>query len=322
MNPGLDAHEPCVCIWNGLGDHILALPAIRAVAKIFDGRLSLLSLPGVEETFFGDVTFRACSILSAIGSGRDFRIDDLSLGKALRQYDLLLVLNRAWSAVFAGVNTIGFFPESTVQIPFYNQKHSFDQAFEVARYLNPALTVDDFSSPVYLPPAAREFASNVRAFLPRGMRILAVHADTAEEKMWDVSRLRRVLEHFLQTHPEFVVWVLGRTDSGLKPGPNPRRMFLFFGISLQESMALLEMADIFLGVDSCLSHAADLLRIPSVGLFNKASRREFGFRFCVHNYVPADGELVDASESEVAGALQWVLESVGPGNPVNFSAGA
>ena len=49
------AERPVALFCNGLGDHLLTLPAIRAMAHIFPGRLRLACLPGSRELFYSDL---------------------------------------------------------------------------------------------------------------------------------------------------------------------------------------------------------------------------------------------------------------------------
>jgi len=68
-------------------------------------------------------------------------------------------------------------------------------------------------------------------------------------------------------------------------------------------MAIVEEADLFLGVDSCMLHVADLNRIPGVGLFGPTSAKTFGFRFSEHKHIDGNGRMSHISEEAVIRAL-------------------
>jgi len=205
--------------------------------------------------------------------------------------------------------SVGLFPEFSVHFPFDQTRHSVDLAFDVARYVDPQLELDDFSSPPELPDESIRAAEYFRSLLPPDSRCLAVHADTAEEKMWPAKQFSGMLNHFLSEHHDFVVQLLGTRDLGLKDGPHARRIINCHGVPLSHSFAFVSEADLFLGVDSALLHAADLFRIPSVGLFGPSDRRQFGFRFCRHRYVTSNATIERVHTDAVLAALEALLES-------------
>jgi ADP-heptose:LPS heptosyltransferase len=67
------------------------------------------------------------------------------------------------------------------------------------------------------------------------------------------------------------------------------------GIALDTAMCLVSQASLFVGVDSCMLHAADLFRVPSVGLFGPTNAIEFGCRFAPHCHVSGDGTMAGVS---------------------------
>jgi ADP-heptose:LPS heptosyltransferase len=50
-------------------------------------------------------------------------------------------------------------------------------------------------------------------------------------------------------------------------------------------MGLVATADLFVGIDSSMLHAADLARVPGVGLFGPTRAVEWGFRFAPHRHI-------------------------------------
>src|SRR5262249_37867678 len=56
-------------------------------------------------------------------------------------------------------------------------------------------------------------------------------------------------------------------------------------LPLGHALALTATADLFVGVDSCFLHAADLARVPSVGLFFATEPHEFGTQWSHHRHL-------------------------------------
>jgi ADP-heptose:LPS heptosyltransferase len=246
------------------------------------------------------------------------RVEPLSAeatAKALGCCDLFLCLNRSSSPGLVRLlqlleprDSIGFFPEFHTRLPFLNDKHCIDQAFDVARCLDPDLRLSDFSYPPVLPPQSGALSDAIRSALPSGCRLLIVHADTKPEKTWPAASFARVLDVFLARHPEYFVIVVGTRDIGLKTGPHSRRIIPAIGLPLPTSMDLVGKADLFLGIDSSMLHAADLFRVPGVGLFGAGGNpREFGFRFAPHRHVVTGGAVDAITPDEVMEALEGVL---------------
>ena len=64
-----DAQRPVAIFGNGLGDHLLVLPALRALVETFAGRLGLVCMAGAPEIFFADLRFPGLldSVIAAAG---------------------------------------------------------------------------------------------------------------------------------------------------------------------------------------------------------------------------------------------------------------
>jgi ADP-heptose:LPS heptosyltransferase len=308
--------NPAVLYFNGIGDHLMTLPAIRAFSGAFGGRITLVCLPIAKEVFRGVGARRSIYIGPGTDCWKGNDIDANKLAEQLQPCDLLVSLNRIFTTSTARLlrlvrptSSVGLFPEFTVHFPFDQTKHSVDLAFDVVRYLDPHLELDQFSSPPELPDESVRAAKSFRSLLPPASRCLAVHADTAEEKMWPTKQLSLILNQFLSDHRDFVVQLLGTRDLGLKDGPHASRIINCHGLPLSHSFAFVREADLFLGVDSALLHAADLFRIPSVGLFGPTDRRQFGFRFCRHQYIDFDTPIERVHRQAVIAGLEALLES-------------
>jgi ADP-heptose:LPS heptosyltransferase len=74
-------------------------------------------------------------------------------------------------------------------------------------------------------------------------------------------------------------------------------------LPLDACFAVLSESDLFLGIDSCHLHAADLFRIPAVGLFGPTTARRWGVRFPPHWHFQGNGSTDAIGPGEVADAL-------------------
>jgi ADP-heptose:LPS heptosyltransferase len=308
-----DFHHPVVFFINGIGDHLLALPAVRALADLFDGRLRMVCAPGMYELFFADL--RITKMFPCVINPADRTFDAAELAKAIGPCDLFVSLMPWHSAsitelieLLAPPHSIGFFPQFVHTRPRDYSKHAMDLAFDVPKYFDASLRVEAHLSPPVLPAEAWDSARRIGARIPASMRILAVHMDTSTEKMWPIERFTHVLGKFLENHPEFFVLVVGALEYSFDHAPMSDRIVTASGLPLSVTFCLVASADVFLGVDSCMLHAADLFRVPGVGLFGPTCCNEFGFRVARHRHVSANQNLDEVDTACVLEMLESLLE--------------
>jgi hypothetical protein len=210
-------------------------------------------------------------------------IDVARVAGSAESCDLFLCLSRhalpfaAELALRMGASwTVGYSEIFDIQMLIGDDVHEFDQLFAIPLYLEPLLRFDQFSAPPVFSAAAeaaaaRYISSNCRCW----DRVLFLHPETLPEKTWAPERFAWVLEHFLAERPEYIVVVssLAPTDFGSLDG-----RVIQTDVHLELALALMRYVDLFLGIDSCFLHAADLFRIPGVALFGPTASRQFGFR--------------------------------------------
>lgn len=311
----LEAKNPVAFFANGIGDHILNLPAIRALAALYPHRLTLVCEHRSGELFFKGLPFR--QILETkvwVEGGWQFEVE---IVEAIKECDLFLSLVpwqseslKLFRRQLAPEVAVGFFPDYQISLPLDYNRHSADLAFSIPRHLDPALRLEDFAAPPEFPPEAQRRAGRIRESLPPGMRVLVVHADTVEYKMWSVERFVTVLDTFLERHTDFVALVVGRTPQPLDTGRHKERVILCYGLPLTVSFCLTAQADIFLGIDSCILHVADFCRVPGVGLFGETDSKEFGYRLSPHRHVQGHTKMHTIGVAEVEAALESLLDEV------------
>jgi ADP-heptose:LPS heptosyltransferase len=151
--------------------------------------------------------------------------------------------------------------------------------------------------------AARYIAANCGSW----DRILFLHPETLPGKTWSPGRFAWVIKRFLAERPEYMVIV-----SSLVPADfdGHEGRVIQTDTHLEFALALMRHADLFLGIDSCFLHAADMFRIPGVALFGPTKPRQWGFRLspCARHVA---GESMDKIRPEpVLDALLELAEGV------------
>jgi ADP-heptose:LPS heptosyltransferase len=183
-------------------------------------------------------------------------------------------------------------------------EHSADLIFKLARLFDAAARIDDYAWPLPLPSSVVGRARSIRAEVPQGFKVLVVHADTEwTVKQWPVTRLIDVLDRFLSRHRDYVAWIVGMGHEELNVGREGDRVVPMLGLPLDLAMALVANSDLFLGIDSSMLHAADLARVPGVGLFGPTRSTTWGFRFGPHRHVDR-ATMADIAVRDVLGALE------------------
>jgi ADP-heptose:LPS heptosyltransferase len=324
--PASSFSRPVVFFANGIGDHVLVLPAMRALCEIFGTSLRVICMRRFQSWFMHEF-----SSLEAIASDfiwengtRYFNAERMAA--KVGDCDLLISLvpwhSRSIDELVQRLrpaHSIGVTRHYKVRA-VVDSPHAADIAFGVPRYFDPRLKIERFSSPPVLPRSAGMAAAAVLKRVPEGRRVLIVHTDTKNEKMWSPGAFRRVVRKVLQGHRNLVAMPVGLAGLEIGGPLAAGRILSCLGAPLATTMALVGGADFFLGVDSFALHVADLNRVPGVGLFGPTKLAEFGFRFGPHRHVCGNGRMCDIPEGVVVKALEQVIEAFGSG-PVHEEAG-
>lgn len=306
--------SPAVIFGNAGGDHLMTLPAIRALASLFPSRLTLVSLPRLQQVFFSDLAFRrVCEVrMTTRGKKRSFDAD--AVRRRIGACDLLISLN-PWKSrsldrlarLMSPALTVGFSPAFDVAFRKRETEHAADAAFRAPAYFDSTLRIEDFAQPFRLPPRV---GPSIRSYLKahaRGRRVLAVHNETKRGKVWPAKRMSKLAIAFLKRHPDFVIFVLDFRKRGILAPGFEDRLLHSRGLPLELAFGVVRESDLFLGVDSVMLHAADLFRVPGVGLFGPTSPEKFGFRFARHRHLRDRRGMNYVREEGVLKALESLL---------------
>lgn len=323
----LSAEHPVAFFFNGYGDNFLNLPALRALCRLFEGRLTLVCRQGPDLFCFDDLAVHRKIALDARFNGEAYHFDAVAAAAEIRQCDLFLSLV-PWSSSslsnllgkWNGIVSVGFFENYMRRLRRDYDKPSADLAFDIVRELRPDYQLHDFLEPLRYPTARRQEIHEIFSMLEPGTKTLTVHMDTREPKSWDETRWIESLDAFLDGHRNFVVLLVGRPDRVVhtEQWRNGDRVIPCYGLSLASSCCLVAESDFFIGIDSCMLHVADLARVPGVGLFGPTNVKEFGFYIGPHIMIQAAGSMEKIDAAIVTAALNQLVAV--PTQAVTWSA--
>ena len=312
----LNAEHPLAFFINGYGDNYLNLPALRALCRLFEGRLTLVCREGPHLFCFDDLQVERRVMLEAPFDGAYYQFDPATAVEKIGRCDLFLSLVPWHSAelnklveAWGDIASIGFFENYTHCLRLDYQKPAADLAFDVVRTLRPDYGLDDFLEPLRYPAERHQHVQEILSLLEPGMRTLSVQMDTMAHKMWDETRWVETLDAFLEKHGDFVVLLVGRPERPVdtERWRNADRVIPCYGLALPSSCCLVAESDFFIGIDSCMLHVADMARVPGVGLFGPTSAREFGFYIGPHIMIQANGSMEKIEVDMVTNALDQLV---------------
>jgi ADP-heptose:LPS heptosyltransferase len=314
-----------VCFVLNIGDAVLTLPMLRALGEMFSAPLTLICPKVAFDLCFWEVSPRFVDTtgLPLTGTppmlGRPERpLDYEVLASEVGAVDVFIdtltwpslaeVMMRPLLQHLAPTTSIGFTRDVYDIVVPKEDGHSADLTFTLARLFDPSLRIENYAQPIPLHPAVQQQARSIRAAVAAGVKVLVVHADARwTDKRWPVTRFIDVLDKFLSRHRDFVVWVVGMGHEELNVGRERDRVFPYLGLPLDLAIGLVANADLFVGIDSSMLHAADLARVPGVGLFGPTRAATWGFRFAPHRHLDMS-EMEDITVEHVLDALEDLAE--------------
>ncbi|MGD1256127.1 glycosyltransferase family 9 protein [Mycobacterium seoulense] len=313
----LRVDRPAVYLGGKIGEAIVTLPTVRALSEMFTAPLTLVCPKFIFDLCLWEVSPRLIDITGSPAAGvAPRRIPDYgALAAEVGGVDVFintvpwnLISNsfvRPLREALAPRTSIGFKidHDSYDIVAPKDVDHAADLIFNLARLFDPSARIETYAQPVPVRPMVREKARSIRAAVTKGTRVLVVHADTDwAEKRWPITRFIDLLDRFLSRRRDFVAWIVGMGHEELNVGNQRDRVISYLGLPLDLTMGLVANADLFVGVDSSMLHAADLARVPGVGLFGPTRPATWGFRFAPHRHVDVK-TMADITVDEVLRAL-------------------
>jgi len=305
----LDSQYPVVIFANGYGDHYLNLPAIRALAKLFYGRLTLVGIEGAIEQIAHNLPLKQLiSIpMKHIGSGRAF--DATLTAQRIKKCDLLISMN-PWESQdlselieqLSPQLTVGFFDHYDIQLERNYNIHSVDLAFDFVKLFQPDWQPEKFATSPLYESSALGAAERIYQTLPVAQKMLCIHPDTLPEKMWPEPSWVEFIDQFLEDHIDYYVLVIGLKGIETTQCKHTNSVIPAYRLPIPISAMLLSKADLFVGIDSVFLHIADLFRIPSIALFGPTPCHEWGLRFGPGQNLYADHDISRLPVEQVVSA--------------------
>lgn len=276
-----------VLFHNGYGDYVMALPALRALCA---------SSPRPLAFVFGEGPH--LFLTRELNPDRQIEVPYVNLWPR-KDFDPAPVLEQIdgcdWFVSLCPYDcsgqdalrerlrprqSVGFMPGFDTRLDYETAAtHEFDVLFQAATHIAPAETLDAHSSPVRFQTAADDAARRMRTALNGCSALIVVHADTRPDKMFPRERFDRILRRWLADDDGRFAILLNESRRNWPAASASGRCGFLVGASLERSMAVAQQADLFVGVDSCMLHVADLARRPGIGLFGPTHPQRYGFRF-------------------------------------------
>lgn len=294
------AEKPLLMFWRngGIGDRLLILPTIQAIQSVFGDALVIptdsfnhaVLLNGLRDAAIHEIVGDDLSPIRACVANCD-AIISVNSWISPELAELIAGSGVAWSA--------GFFEPFLSRIRLDYDEHPLDMFFRIARAVNDQLCLEDHVTPLF-DARYSEVAERVRDSLPSGARMLVIHGDTKPYKMWPPNRLLAVIEYIMDTYEEWCVFIVGQADLGLDrvSERHRHRVISAIGGSLAAQFCLVARADMFIGIDSCFLHVADLFGVKGIGLFGPTQAKRWGFRVSQHCHIQGEGS-TDAISPEL-----------------------
>lgn len=310
MNKKTFGRAPVIFFGNGLGDNVLALPAIRALCFGFEGRARLVLQGGPHQFLFDELPVASSVFLEMWTINHDGLEFDARLAlDTLQDCDAFISLaewkscslNKLRSDCQAKIS-IGFMNDSDVQLPNFHVAHQFDFMFSISQHIFPHLTIDQFSGPIHFPRNVRGAGEEILRCFEKKV-LVGIHPESAEpNKSCAPECTERIVRDLLKLRPDLAICVFAQRPEYSSLETISNRLVVFNYLPFGLAAYLVSRVNLFIGVDSCFLHVCDLARVPGVGLFGPTDSKLWGFRFSKHIHVSSrslrqieNGQVIEAA---------------------------
>ncbi len=287
--PAAEGRQESVVVFcaDGLGDHILSIPAMNALAAGLGTRVTLVTRDGMTRLFYSGCAFTSVIEvpMSAMEHGWEFDSVRAAAGCPVAASCVVLVpyssvALRSWLSIIAprdiawGHKALAEYAGDST-----GAAHQVDRMIGLVRPVL-GLTVPAMDLTWALPEEAWTWARCQKSGLTGGSkRLLVMHFETGGAKCLVPEEVTALVSHL---HTALNDWSLVLVSEAV---PAYRDKLLecgahtIAGNTLERVFALVRSADAFLGCDSCMLHAADLGGVPSIGMFRSTNPAQWGLRF-------------------------------------------
>lgn len=315
---------------GGIGDGIMAVPAMRAAVDIARGKVTLVCNDVIDcvAATVGSTVMSVTATWTKTNCTFDVQEVVKRIGRCDRFISLVDWHCPALGELIAGLDpaeTVGMFGAGfggerwyetgqallqrprTASVAKDPREHAAVRTFSILRSVAPDRRLEDYCAPIeFSQELVRTVSSRVQAF-SRGRHVLAIHVETLASKSWVNREIADFLSLFLEAFDDWTVLFLAR-DSPERFVRADGRVAWLGSVDLIDALITVTLADAFIGVDSSMLHMADLARVPSVGLFGPTSARRWGFFVGPNLTIQAERSM---SEIQARHALAAIISMIG-----------
>jgi hypothetical protein len=280
---------------------------MRALACAWKGELALVCLDQARDLFYSGLSLREVHVVG------ERRYDPHELAQRIRVCDCFISFERGDNpstrsllALLRPAHSVGHLDGFEHRIALQNRAAA-DAAFEIARLFDATLRIADFTRPFVERGGLQALRAAIAAKLGHRPSILAVHCETELHKAWPTDLFAQAVADFLAHRPDWIAVVVGRRADRFFAAATCGRAFDLSGLPLESSMKVVADADLFVGIDSCMLHVADISRVPSVAVVGPGTEPGFDVRYTRHRVVRAPTSLDELTPDRVTVALETLL---------------
>lgn len=272
---------------GGIGDLLLALPALRLFRRAFP-RYTLELMGRPERLSVVAFDLQAQSIHSVDQAGMAYFYSDAGtlpplLSALFSSFSSVLVFGKDSGSILSkNLSRAG--AERVITIPPFPPQES---EHHVSEYLVESLRAAGIEgkssfSPLRLPEEALNFARRFWAGvgLKEGERVLAIHPGSGSPgKNWDAKKFAAVADWAAERCRILLISGPARDGAGeIRASLKKARPLTADNLPLTQLAAVLKTSNAYLGNDSGISHLAASLNLPTVALFGPTNPAIWGPR--------------------------------------------
>jgi len=200
------------------------------------------------------------------------------------------------------VSSVGRYDDFTFNLwrPEDEDKHQFDAMFAIAERIFPGYQIDQFFQALKFSDAVRGAGDEILQ-ASGGDFWIGFHPEgSLREKSCPYHLISDIVRCLVAWRTDAVIFIFGLEKQYFELELLSRRVIVLNRLPLELAAYLVSRMNVFVGVDSCFLHIADLCRVPGVGLFGPTFSERFGFRFARHVHIQSQAMNIDGSQVTAA----------------------
>lgn len=274
---------PLVIFANGLGDHFMTLPALRALNLLFPNKLQLItSKNSFTPYLFGDVKFKKIYEVEfwdeASGDRRfllpafpkNFRCDLLIHLCPWNSPDIQSLLS-----ILRVKNSVGMYQCFSNRIEWDESIHFSELIFKIPQWIDPCLRIEKFLFAPCFHLNGKPLEKTVKKKLRFLGDTVVIHNETQPERMLGLTQLKQLVERIRKNFPSMRIMLLSQKPIDLEI--KHQNISQVHGLPFPVACAIVLFSDFYIGVDSSFTHLVNLTNKPAIALFGPTQGAHIGF---------------------------------------------